>query len=266
MSESRKGILVVSFGTSYEETRKKTIDQIEASMRQAYPSWRVYRAWTSGMIRRKVKMRDGLHIPDVEEALTQMAADGMADVVVQPTHVINGIENDQMLESVRKCGHLFSRISVGKPLLTTQEDNVRIVRVIAQELRIAEDEALVLMGHGTEHYANSIYAALDYQFKDMGYPNIFMGTVEAYPALDSLMRRVQEQQFRQVVLAPFMIVAGDHAENDLAGPDADSWKSRFESAGFEVGCVLKGLGEYAGVREMFLDHVRDAMDAAEMLV
>lgn len=266
MSESRKGILVVSFGTSYEETRKKTIDQIEASMRQAYPTWRVYRAWTSGMIRRKVKMRDGIDIPDVEEALSQMAAEGMTDVVVQPTHVINGIENDQMLESVRKCGHLFSRISVGKPLLTTQEDNVRIVRVIAQELRIAEDEALVLMGHGTEHYANSIYAALDYQFKDMGYPNIFMGTVEAYPALDSLMRRVQEQQFRQVVLAPFMIVAGDHAENDLAGSDADSWKSRFESAGFEVRCVLKGLGEYAGVREMFLDHVRDAMDAAEMLV
>ncbi|MCC8101072.1 MAG: sirohydrochlorin cobaltochelatase [Clostridiales bacterium] len=266
MSKSGKGILVVSFGTSYEETRKKTIDQIEASMRQEYPTWRVYRAWTSGMIRRKIKMRDGIDIPDVEEALIQMAADGMADVVVQPTHVINGIENDQMLESVRKCGHLFSRISVGKPLLTTQEDNVRIVRVIAQELRIAEDEALVLMGHGTEHYANSIYAALDYQFKDMGYSNIFMGTVEAYPALDSLMRRVQEQQFREVVLAPFMIVAGDHAENDLAGSDADSWKSRFESAGFEVRCVLKGLGEYAGVREMFLDHVRDAMDAAEMPV
>lgn len=266
MSESRKGILVVSFGTSYEETRKKTIDQIEASMRQAYPTWKVYRAWTSGMIRRKIKMRDGINIPDVGEALIQMAADGMADVVVQPTHVINGIENDQMLESVRKCGHLFSHISVGKPLLTTQEDNVRIVRVIAQELRIAKDEALVLMGHGTEHYANSIYAALDYQFKDMGYPNIFMGTVEAYPALDSLMRRVQEQQFRQVVLAPFMIVAGDHAENDLAGPDADSWKSRFESAGFDVRCILKGLGEYAGVREMFLDHVRDALDAAEMLV
>ncbi|MCC8067527.1 MAG: sirohydrochlorin cobaltochelatase [Clostridiales bacterium] len=260
MIKSRKAILVVSFGTSYEKTRKKTIDQIENRMRERFPDYRIYRAWTSGMIRRKIEKRDGICIQDVKGALEQMAADGMTEIVVQPTHVINGIENDQMLACVNACRHLFVRVSVGMPLLTTQEDNVRIARVILEELCPKKDEVLVLMGHGTEHYANSVYAALDYLFKDMGYPNVFMGTVEAYPALDSLMRRVKEQNPGRVLLAPFMIVAGDHAENDLAGADENSWKSRFEQAGFEVSCILKGLGEYEGVREMLLEHARAAMD------
>ncbi|MCC8044176.1 MAG: sirohydrochlorin cobaltochelatase [Clostridiales bacterium] len=264
MSESRKAILVVSFGTSYEETRKKTIDRIEECVAERFPAWKVYRAWTSGMIRRKIEKRDGIRILDVKGALIQMAADGVTEVVVQPTHVLNGIENDQMQETVNACRHLFSRIVTGNPLLTTQEDNRRMIQIVAQELEPKAEEALVLMGHGTEHYANAIYAALDYQFKDMGYPNIFMGTVEAYPALDSLIRQVKEKGLKRVVLAPFMIVAGDHAENDLAGADEDSWKSRFEKAGFEVACVLKGLGEYPGVRELILDHVLEAMDSVGM--
>ncbi|MCD7954403.1 MAG: sirohydrochlorin cobaltochelatase [Lachnospiraceae bacterium] len=264
MSESKKAILVVSFGTSYEETRKKTIDRIEECVRERFPAWKVYRAWTSGMIRQKIEKRDGIKIPDVKRALIQMAADGMTEVVVQPTHVLNGIENDQMQETVKACRHLFSKVETGKPLLTTREDNRRMIQIVVREMEPKPDEALVLMGHGTEHYANSIYAALDYQFKDMGYPNIFMGTVEAYPALDSLIRQVKEKGLEKVILAPFMIVAGDHAENDLAGADEDSWKSRFEKAGFEVTCVLRGLGEYPGVRELFLDHVLEAMKRGGM--
>lgn len=260
MSENKSAILAVSFGTSYAETRVKTLDRIEDSMRERFPACRVYRAWTSGMIRRKIEKRDGISIPDVQGALRQMAEDGMTDITIQPTHVINGIENDRMLADINACRHLFDRVSVGTPLLTSQEDSRRIVRVIAEELHPKEDEALVLMGHGTEHYANSVYAALDYLFKDMGYKNIFMGTVEAYPALDSLMRRIKETNPRRVLLAPFMIVAGDHAENDLAGEDEDSWKNQFAKAGFEVTCILKGLGEYAGVHEMFLDHVQAAME------
>ncbi len=260
MSESNQGILAVSFGTSYVGTREKTLDRIEESMRERFPACRVTRAWTSGMIRRKIAKRDGIVIPDVQGALHEMAEDGITDVVIQPTHVINGIENDRMLADIEACRHLFQRVSVGAPLLTTQEDCRRIVQVIADEICPDEDEALVLMGHGTEHYANSVYAALDYLFKDMGYKNIFMGTVEAYPSLDALMRRVNENHPRRVLLAPFMIVAGDHAENDLAGEEEDSWKSQFERAGFEVSCILKGLGEYAGVHEMFLDHVEAAMN------
>ncbi|MCD7735573.1 MAG: sirohydrochlorin cobaltochelatase [Lachnospiraceae bacterium] len=260
MNGSRKAILVVSFGTSYVETRIKTIDRIEEDMKERYPDRRVYCAWTSGIIRRKVKERDGLCIPDIMGAMKQIAADGMTELVVQPTHVINGIETDRMMESVMSGRHLFARVSVGAPLLTTHEDNARIVQVIAGELRPKERETLGLMGHGTEHYANSIYAALDYQFKDAGYPNIFMGTVEAYPALDTLLRRVKEQEPERVILAPFMIVAGDHAQKDLAGESEDSWKSRFEKEGFKVSCVLKGLGEYAGVRELLLEHAQTAAE------
>lgn len=260
MSEIRKAILVVSFGTSYEDTRRKTIDQIEADMQAQFPDYRVYRAWTSGMIRRKIEKRDGVRIPDVAGAMEQMAAENVEEVIVQPTHVMNGIENDQMLKDVASRKHLFVRIAVGAPLLTAHEDSVRVVRLVAKELQPKKDEALVLMGHGSEHYANAIYAALDYQFKDMGYPNIFMGTVEAYPAFDSLLKRIREQNPRRVVLAPFMIVAGDHAENDLAGEDEDSWKCRFEREGFPVSCVLKGLGEYPGVRRLFLEHAQAAID------
>lgn len=255
MNGEKRAILAVSFGTSYDDTRKKTIDRIEQDIREAYPAWAVYRAWTSGMIRRKIMKRDGIYIPDVREAMEQMERDGIREVIVQPTHVINGIENDLMTEEVLAFEGRFAHIVTGAPLLTSQEDNDRVVKAVADELHPAADEALVLMGHGTEHYANAVYAALDYQFKDTGYKNIFMGTVEAYPSFDSLLRRVREAALRRVTLAPFMIVAGDHAANDLSGAEEGSWKSRFENAGFEVDCVLKGLGEYPGIRQVFLDHI-----------
>lgn len=256
-------ILVVSFGTSYEETRKKTIDRIENEIQEAYPQYRLYRAWTSGMIRRKILKRDGIRIPDVKGAMEQMRLDGIENVVVQPTHVLNGVENDLMTEAVLSYEGQFNRIAIGAPLLTSQEDNDRIVQVIADELRPGENEALVLMGHGTEHFANSVYAALDYQFKDMGYSNIFMGTVEAYPAFESVLKQVNKMKPQKVILAPFMIVAGDHATNDLSGDEEDSWKSRFEKEGYMVECILKGLGEYEGVRKLFLDHVAVAAERLE---
>lgn len=255
MNGEKRGILAVSFGTSYEETRRKTIDQIERDIQERYPEYRVYRAWTSGMIRKKVLQRDGLSVPDVRGALEQMEKDGITQVIVQPTHVINGIENERMLQDIRAYENRFAAVVTGAPLLTTQEDHDRVVKAVAEELHPADDEALVLMGHGTEHYANAVYAALDYQFKDMSYKNIFMGTVEAYPAFDSLFRQVQAVKPRRVTLAPFMIVAGDHATNDLSGQEEDSWKSRFEEHGFEVNCVLKGLGEYKSIRTIFLDHI-----------
>lgn len=260
MEEKSRAILVVSFGTSYEETRKKTIDRIEADIHERYPQYRLYRAWTSGMIIKKILKRDGIRILNVKEAMEQMKTDGVQEVVVQPTHVLNGIENDLMMEDILSYQGQFSKIVIGAPLLTSQEDNERVVRVMAEALKPGKDEALVFMGHGTEHFANSIYAALDYQFKDMGYPNIFMGTVEAYPSIDSLVKKVRELHYRRIILSPFMIVAGDHANNDLAGDEEDSWKSIFEKEGFEVSCILKGLGEYPGVREVFCEHVKTSLE------
>lgn len=263
MNEKKRGILVVSFGTSYEETRKKTIEQIEKDIQAQYSRCRVYRAWTSKMIRQKLLKRDGIHIMDVREALEQMAADGIREAVVQPTHVISGIEYEQMAADVASCSGSFERIAVGMPLLTSREDHDRVLRAVIDAIRPAGEEALVLMGHGTEHQANSVYAALDDRFKEMGYPNIFMGTVEAYPDFESLLQQIKALQPARVLLAPFMIVAGDHACNDLSGEDEDSWKSRFEAAGYPVRCILKGLGEYPGVRRVFVEHVADSWRALE---
>lgn len=262
-SASKKAILVVSFGTSYENTRKLTIEAIERDIADAFPACPTYRAWTSKMIIAKLKKRDGLMIHTVKEALEQMLLDGITDVVIQPTHVINGIENDQMKADALSFRDRFSSIVFGNPLLTTEEDNQAIVRAVADEFQDMDpDTALVLMGHGTEHYANTVYAALDYRFKDTGHKNIFLGTVEAYPALDSLLRAADSFHPKKIVLAPFMIVAGDHAQNDLAGEGPDSWMNRLSSEGYEVTPVLKGLGEYPKVRRILVDHVQQAMDAS----
>lgn len=251
----KKAILVVSFGTSYEETRKKTIDCIEQEIQAAYPEYQVYRAWTSKMIMKKLKARDGIHIMNVREAMEQMEKDGIEEVIVQPTHVMNGYENDLMTEDAKAYSSHFSRVAIGAPLLTSMEDQTRIIKAVAENLPVEKDEALILMGHGTEHFANSIYAALDYQFKDMGYPNIFVGTVEGYPELENVKKLLKKAGLKKIALAPFMIVAGDHATNDLAGNEEDSWKSLLEAEGYEVRCILKGLGEYPQVRSLLAEHI-----------
>ena len=260
-AETKKAILAVSFGTSHNDTRKVTIDAIERDMQEAFPDYMLYRAWTSKMIIKKLKNRDNVHVFTVREAMEQMKKDGITDVLIQPTHVINGIENDLMKEDALAYRDDFHSITFGDPLLTSAEDNLAVIQAIADEFSdLAQDQVLVLMGHGTTHYANSIYAALDYTFKDKGYKNIFLGTVEAYPSMESLMRMVKEYNPSKVVLAPFMIVAGDHAKNDMAGDDPDSWYSQFKAAGFEVEPVIKGLGEYTGVRSLLVEHLRVAAE------
>lgn len=258
--QQKKAILVVSFGTSHEDTRKRTIEAIEEEVRNTFSEYAVYRAWTSGIIRKKIRERDGLAVMSVTEAMEQMKKDGITDVIVQPTHVINGVENDKMIEDANAYKNVFQSIRFGNPLLTTAEDNKAVIQAVAREYSdLAEGEALVLMGHGTTHYANSVYAALDYEFKDRGYGNVFLGTVEAYPSLESIFRMLKEGGYRKVCLAPFMIVAGDHAKNDLSGDDLDSWYSRFAERGYEVRCELKGLGEIAGVRKVIVEHIYEVI-------
>ena len=254
---TKKAILAVSFGTSHNDTREVTIDAIEKDMQAAFPEYPLYRAWTSKMIINKVNKRDHVHIDTVKEAMEKMRADGITDVLVQPTHVINGIENDIMKEEALSYREDFHSISFGDPLLTSEQDNREVLEAVAEEFSwLKEDEVLVLMGHGTTHYANSIYAALDYAFKDKGHKNIFLGTVEAYPSMESIMKLVREYAPSKVVLAPFMIVAGDHAKNDMAGDDPESWYSQFKEAGYEVEAVIKGLGEYPGIRKILVNHLK----------
>lgn len=256
----KKGILVVSFGTSHPDTRKLTIQAIEKRIGEAFPDHNIYRAFTSGMIIRKIKEQEGLSVMTAREALEQMRKDGIKDVIIQPTHVINGVENGKMTEEAKACRDWFSYLRIGDALLTTREDNEAVIEAVAAEYGdLKEKEALVLMGHGTTHYANAIYAALDYEMKDKGYGNIFLGTVEAYPSLTSIFRMLKEGGYTRVCLAPFMIVAGDHAKNDLSGEEEDSWYSRFLREGYEVRCVLKGLGEIAEIQNLFVDHAKSSL-------
>ncbi len=259
--KSKKAILVVSFGTSFEATRKLTLEAIENDIACSYPEYSLYRAWTSKMILAKLKKRDNLYIHNVKEAMEQILSDGITDLIVQPTHVINGIENDIMKEEVLSFQDKFDSIRFGNPLLTTEKDHQAAILAVVEEFSyLSEDSALVFMGHGTNHYANSVYAALDYKFKDMGYPNIHLGTVEAYPSLQSIFRLLKQNPPQKVILAPFMIVAGDHAHHDMAGEDSDSWMALFQKEGYHTIPVLKGLGEYPGIRKLFISHVQDAIN------
>ena len=260
MSETtKKAILAVSFGTSHSDTREVTIDAIERDLQSAFADRKVYRAWTSKMILARLAKRDNIHYDNVKEAMERMLQDGIQDVIVQPTHVMNGVENDLMKADVLAYADQFQSVAFGNPLLTTEEDNELLVKAIAEEFPVKEPgTALVLMGHGTEHYANAVYAALDYRFKDMGYENVIVGTVEGYPELSQVLRQLEKCAPKKVVIAPLMIVAGDHAKNDMAGEEEDSWKNVISQKGYQVETVLKGLGEYESIRNIFTAHARAA--------
>ncbi len=260
MREEKRAILVVSFGTSHNDTCARTIAVIEEQIREEYPQYPLYRAWTSGKIRRKIEKRDGIHIFSILEAMEQMKADGIKEVIVQPTHVLNAIENEEMLAQIEKAESLFSRVSVGAPLIATRQDQEKVAELMTEAWNIHEDEMLVFMGHGTEHHANEVYEGLNEQFKYRNREDMLLGTVEGFPAISDVVEAVKKRNPEKVILAPFMIVAGDHAKNDLAGEEEDSWKSILEKEGYEVECVLKGLGEYEGVRQIFLEHLQDAMN------
>lgn len=253
----KKGILIVSFGTSHLDTLEKTIAVIEQEAAEAFPSCRVYRAFTSTVIIRKLGQTCGLAVDTVEEALRRMAKDGMEEIIVQPTHIINGIENDVMTESLMKQRNLFRRLSTGKPLLSSVDDYKKAVHGVMAQTELAEDETLVLMGHGTDHHANSAYPMLEYTFHALGYSRVLVGTVESFPELKNVLTGLKHLGTKKAALMPFMLVAGDHAKNDMAGEE-DSWKSRLEEEGFQVRVLLKGLGEFKEIRKIFLDHIREA--------
>jgi sirohydrochlorin cobaltochelatase len=261
MTDKRKALLVVSFGTSHAETRDKTIGAIERNLAEAFPGYEIRRAFTSGMIIDVLRRRDGVAIDDVPDAMECLIRDGFQEVLVQPTHVIPGDEYDDMVREVMPYANRFETLRIGKPLLYDTEDQRKVVCAVMKQFPdLAEREALVLMGHGTVHPINAVYAALDYLFKDMGYSNVFVGTVEAYPDIETILGAVDGFRPEKVILMPLMVVAGDHAVNDMASDEEDSWKSLFKNAGCEVECVLKGLGEFQSIRDIYLEHVEAMLE------
>lgn len=254
-----KAVLAVSFGTSFAETRQLTIDQIEKKIAHEI-SHPLYHAWTSKMILQKIRERDHLVIPNVAEAFLQMKQDGIRNVYVQPTHVLPGIENDRMEEDALRFRSDFETITFGNPLLTTTADHQNFIRLFMDNYRsIPSTDAILLMGHGTPHYVNTAYAALDYEFKDLGFPNVFVGTVEAYPDLHSVLNMLRNSSYHHIHLMPLMIVAGDHANHDMAGNSPDSWQSILQANGYEVTCHLHGLGELPFVQDMLVEHLKRVM-------
>ncbi|MDR0589804.1 MAG: sirohydrochlorin cobaltochelatase [Spirochaetaceae bacterium] len=254
-------LLVVSFGTSYNESRVNTIEAIEKTLAAAYPDYEQRRAFTSQIIIDKLKKRDGLKIDNVTAAMKRLRSDGVKQVVVQPTHVMSGHEYDDVIAEIKPFEKYFDRIQYSLPLLISDQDYTDIVTIITDETKQYADDntAVVFMGHGTEHEANATYAKLNRQLQARGFSRYLIGTVEAEPTLEDVIAETRKLNVKRVVLLPLMIVAGDHANNDMAGDEEDSWKTVFESYGYEVVPVLRGLGEYPGVRDMFVRHVRSAI-------
>lgn len=254
----KTAILVVSFGTSYENTREKTIGAVERAVREAFPQAEVFRAFTSGMIIRKMR-RGGIEIDTVQEALEKLKKSGYTHVYCQPTHIMGGEEYDDLCADAAGFASQFEVLKIGRPLLFHTVDFPALVNALHEVIAPSEDTAYVLMGHGTTHTANMVYPAFDYWLKRLGYPNVFVGTVEGYPTLDTVIEQLKEASYSKVVLLPMMLVAGDHAQNDMAGDEEDSWRSVLSRNGYQVTARLNGFGEYPEVQKLYVQHVREML-------
>lgn len=259
--EGKKALLVISFGTSYADTREKTIDVSEAALAAAFPEYELKRAFTSQTIINILSDRDGIEVDNVTEAIEELVEEGYTDVLAQPLHVINGSEYHDLMLELAPYKEEFESFAIGAPLLSSADDYVAMVEAVSAYMpELDENEAVVFMGHGTHHPANSAYPALDYTFKAEGHPNVYVGTVEGAPLLDDVMAVLEADGIEKVSLMPLMVVAGDHAQNDMAGDEDDSWKVVLKGAGYEVDTILMGLGEMEGIHQMYIDHAQAALD------
>ena len=263
-ASSDKEILVVSFGTSYSNSRHVTIGAIEDAIREAYPDYQVRRAFTAQIIIDKLKKEENIEIDNVKQALDRAVANGVKTLVVQPTHLMNGLEYNDLKKELDKYKDKFDKIALGKPLLTSDEDFKQVIAAITNDTKeyLDGETAICFMGHGTEADSNKVYATLQEKLKAAGYNDYFVGTVEAKPSVDDLIAQVKESgKYTRVILQPLMVVAGDHANNDMAGDGEDSWVSKFKAAGFEVKPVLRGLGQNYDIQKIYLEHLKAAIDS-----
>ena len=238
-----KAILVTSFGTSHKDTREKSLDVIENRVKETYGKEKVERAYTSGIIRRIIEKREGIHIYDQKEGLKALKNKGYNEIITMSLHILGGIEYSKLDASYGE---------VTEPLLKTEEDYVKIVN--NEEFNNLEgNDAIVFMGHGTESAADSAYHKLQEEYIKAGKNNIFVATVEGEVTIEDIIEKLKMGDYKKILLKPFMIVAGDHAKNDMASDDEDSWKTMLKNEGYEVTTLLKGMGEYEFVQEMFMD-------------
>ena len=278
-------LLVVSFGTSFNDSRAEDIKGIEDALAKAYPDWSVRRAFTAQIIINHVEARDEENIDNMQQALDRAVANGVKNLVVQPTHLMHGAEYDEMTEAINEYKDKFESVAIAEPMLGEVGDDATVInddkKAVAQAITdeackeagfdsmdaAAEaGTAFVFMGHGTSHTANITYDQMQTQMENLGFKNAFIGTVEGKPedtACDKVIEKVKEAGYKNVVLRPLMVVAGDHANNDMAGDDEDSWKSQFVASGdFEnVDTQIAGLGRIEAVEQLYVDHTKAAIDS-----
>ncbi len=256
-------LLVVSFGTSYNDSRRLTIGAIEDAVEKAFPDFAVRRGFTSQIIIDHVKSRDNVAIDNVGEALDRAEKNGVKNLVIQPTHLMNGLEYTDLVNEAAEYSDAFDKVAIGKPLLTTEDDFRAVMKAVTEATAQYDDgeTAICFMGHGTEAESNQVYAKMQDMLTEAGYKNYYVGTVEAAPSLDDILAAVEEGSYKKVVLEPLMIVAGDHANNDMAGDEEGSWKTAFEDAGYEVTCLVNGLGQLEAIQQLFVEHAQAAVDS-----
>lgn len=250
----KRAVVVVSFGTTNEEALEFDIHPVEIALEKAFPDYLFRRTFTSIIVRRRL-LQKGIVVEDLATVLETLRKEQIEEVFVQPTHLLYGEEYDKFKRQADSCAGLFSRFHVGVPLLSDHSALEEIVHILSDMYAPEPDRAFIFMGHGTTHWCNTVYAALDYLLKRRGRKDMFMGTVEAFPALDDVLANMDGENWSKVTLIPFMLVAGDHAVNDMAGDDADSWKVQLRAQGFTVDTVLRGLGSLEAIQRMYLEHL-----------
>ena len=276
-------LLVVSFGTSFNDSRVADIKGIEDALQEANPDWSVRRAFTAQIIINHIQARDGEKIDNMTQALDRAVANGVKNLVVQPTHLMHGAEYDEMCEALEQYKDKFESVAIAEPMLGEVGSDATVINAdkeaVAKAITAAAvadsgfesvdaakeaGTAFVFMGHGTAHVAKVTYSQMQAQMQQLGYENVFIGTVEGEPeetSCEAVIEAVKAAGYTNVVLRPLMVVAGDHANNDMAGSEDDSWKTMFEAAGFTVDCQIAGLGEIADVQALYVAHTKAAIEA-----
>lgn len=278
-------LLVVSFGTSYNDSRVEDIKGIEDALQEAYPDWAVRRAFTAQIIINHVQARDGEVIDNMQQALDRAVENGVKNLVVQPTHLMHGAEYDEMAEVLEQYQDKFESVAIAEPMLgevgddatVINEDKAAVAQAVADaavqeagfdsmEAAAEDGTAFVFLGHGTSHTAKVSYSQMQTQMEELGFKNAFIGTVEGEPedtACEAVIEKVKEAGYKKVILRPLMVVTGDHANNDMAGSEEDSWKSMFEASGSfdSVDAQIAGLGRIDAVKQLYVDHTKAAIDS-----
>ena len=253
----KKGIIITSFGTTYEKTRRLCIESIENRVREEFKDSQVLRAFTSRVVISRLKKRDNIHTDNPSQALERMKEAGIKDIYIQPLLIIEGIEYEKILKEARDFMNENNdiNVSIGKPLLSSDNDYESVLNA----LDLPKDKAIVYMGHGSDHKTDISYEKLEKLIRSKAYENIFIATVEGEKTIEDVLVELKAKDIKEVLLKPFMLVAGDHATNDMASDDEDSWKTILENNNIKVETEISGLGQVQGIQDIFINHLKDIM-------